>query len=257
MSRESWNKREWRYDPETLASGWVEVLDEYNDPIVETGNVQVEFPWGNIPLQPDEDRDNGTAGNTGGGADDYGWSTTTKVISDVLNPALDNHIIATTGYANFPGYLDNYVGDGDTGLETVVPNVRGMLRVPGQNLIIASNLTYNRTYVNYDVTSIYVLGKEIQVVTDGDHELKSRDVVNVDYNNGDGYNGTWENVTIKDVPSSNSFVFDVPNPPVNEFNIGSYGWVWTNNRFIVGQSQEPGTIVDMGTEVAIRVLNWD
>lgn len=99
MSRESWNKREWRYDPETLASGWVEVLDEYDNPIVETGDIQVEFPWGNVPMQPNDDR--GTA----------------------LDENLDNHYTATYGYANYPGFLPDYEGDGDTGLETVVPDL--------------------------------------------------------------------------------------------------------------------------------------
>jgi hypothetical protein len=148
MSRESWNRREWRYDPETLASGWVEVLDEYDDPIVETGNVQVEFPWGNIPLQPDEDRDNGTAGNTGGGADDYGWSTTTKVISDVLNPALDNHSIATglppyrfPGWNGYPSYLPN---DNDNLPGSfVVPDVIGLTFNEADTVLEFAGFTIN------------------------------------------------------------------------------------------------------------------
>jgi hypothetical protein len=132
-----------------------------------------------------------------------------------------------------------------------------MPRVLGQNTLIAAYLTYNRIYVNYDITNIYVLGKEIQVVTDGDHYLKPRDVVNVDYNNGDGYSGTWDRVTIKSVPSQNSFTFEVPNPPIDEFETEGTGWVWASSRFIVSQDREPGTIVDMGTEVTIRVLDND
>jgi hypothetical protein len=153
MSRESWNKREWRYDPETLASGWVEVLDEYDDPIVETGNVQVEFPWGNIPLQPDEDRDNGTAGNTGGGANDYGWSPTTKVISDVLDPALDNHSIATgippyrfPGWNGYPSYLpndnDNLPGN------FVVPDVTGLSAEEAETVLDFAGFYDEVVYVN-------------------------------------------------------------------------------------------------------------
>lgn len=42
--------------------------------------------------------------NVGGGEGDYGWSSTTKVKSDVLDPALDGHNITTEFWNNFPGY---------------------------------------------------------------------------------------------------------------------------------------------------------
>lgn len=150
MSRESWNKREWRYDPETLASGWVEVLDE-GDPIVETGNVQVEFPWGNIPLQPNDDRTDSTV--TASGTEDYGWSTVTQYTSDNLNPALDNHSIATglppyrfPGWNGYPGYLpgdnDNLPGN------FVVPDVTGLSSTEAENVISFAGLDYNYVAVN-------------------------------------------------------------------------------------------------------------
>jgi hypothetical protein len=45
--------------------------------------------------------------NTGGGEGDYGWSPTTKVKSDLLDPALDGHNITTEFWNNFPGYTPN------------------------------------------------------------------------------------------------------------------------------------------------------
>jgi hypothetical protein len=43
----------------------------------------------------------------GGGEGDYGWSPTTKVISGLLDPALDGHNITTEFWNNFPGYTPN------------------------------------------------------------------------------------------------------------------------------------------------------
>lgn len=51
------------------------------NPIDDLGNVQVDFVWGNLPLQPDDQR---------------GLNT--------LDPALDNHEIATEGYNGYPGF---------------------------------------------------------------------------------------------------------------------------------------------------------
>lgn len=42
--------------------------------------------------------------NRGGGAGDKGWSQTTLVKSPELDPALDNHVLATNGWNGYPGY---------------------------------------------------------------------------------------------------------------------------------------------------------
>lgn len=47
------------------------------------------------------------AGNTGGGAGDYGWSKTSKKPSVQLDPTLDGHNITTEFWNNFPGYTPN------------------------------------------------------------------------------------------------------------------------------------------------------
>ena len=45
--------------------------------------------------------------NTGGGANDKGWSTTTKVKSDLLDLALDGHAITHQKWNGYPGYVPN------------------------------------------------------------------------------------------------------------------------------------------------------
>jgi hypothetical protein len=150
MSRESWNKREWRYNPTTLASGWVEVLEGGN-PIVETGNVQVEFPWGNVPLQPNDDRTGLQSVNNG--PEDVQWSSVLQQVSSALNPTLDNHSIATglppyrfPGWNGYPGYLPNDI-DNLPG-SFVVPDVTGLSNMDAGYTLAFAGFGVTVNYVN-------------------------------------------------------------------------------------------------------------
>jgi hypothetical protein len=71
--------------------------DAFTDSYVDQ-QVRVDFAWGNIPMQPDDDRD------------------------ETLDPALDSHIIATSGYEGFPAFITGAPYD-DTVANAVVPNV--------------------------------------------------------------------------------------------------------------------------------------
>jgi hypothetical protein len=68
------------------------------------GNVAVEFVWGNIPMQPNDERE-----ENGGG---------------LLDPALDNHSIAYEGWNGYPQYNPNAAGAEGAGF-IVVPSVIG------------------------------------------------------------------------------------------------------------------------------------
>jgi hypothetical protein len=270
--REEWEEKSFQVFTDengVLRSGWYPTGEG-----TVTGNVQVDRVWGNIPMQPNDDRTD-TYTSFGGGSGDVGWDSTWTISSDTLQttpynyteawqdlfdavvrtPA-DSHTIATTGYSNFPGYIENYAGDGDAGLETVVPNVRGMLRVPGQNMLLAANLDYERTYVNYDLVAVSSVGKVVTVETDGNHELLPNDVVSVVYNDGDGFSGTWDDVTITS-KTADQFTFELPVAPSPALGFDSTGYVYANNRFIVAQDTAAGSIVNVETIVDIRVLNYD
>ena len=124
-------------------------------PVDDNGNVRVDFVWGNLPLQPDQERtDQVTAASSQWNQpEDRGWSAPSYAkTSDTLpttvyqfltlgDQSYDDfyqspdtrevtvptiHNIATTGYNNFPEFLPNYAGDGDPGLEAVVPNIVGL-----------------------------------------------------------------------------------------------------------------------------------
>ena len=124
-------------------------------PVDDNGNIRVDFVWGNVPMQPDEQRTDTNAdwNNLHNQPEDRGWSSRSYgVTSDSLNTEYTQrlsvgdqsqddwwqepdtrdvavpsvHDIVKTGYNNFPAFLPNYAGDGDTGLEIVMPNLVGL-----------------------------------------------------------------------------------------------------------------------------------
>ena len=74
--------------------------DAVNDQWIDQ-QVRVDFAWGNIPMQPNDDRDVN------------------------LDETLDSHIIATSGYEGFPAFITGAPYD-DTIENAVVPNVVGL-----------------------------------------------------------------------------------------------------------------------------------
>lgn len=73
-----------------------------------SGEVAIDFVWGNFPIQPNDARPNTTEGR--------------------LNPALDNHIIALSGWNGFPLYNPNTTGEDVAGAVdyVLVPSVLGL-----------------------------------------------------------------------------------------------------------------------------------
>lgn len=92
----------------------------------DSGNVRVDFVWGNMAMQPDDQRDT------------------------PLDEELDSHEIAVYGWSNFPGFIPNYEGDGDSGLEAVVPDILRKTRDQAEELLYAVNL--NRRFNDHYLT---------------------------------------------------------------------------------------------------------
>jgi hypothetical protein len=89
-----------------------------------SGNVAVDFVWGNFPMQPNDDRTDGTAVEVvaADAAQNKSWSGYSLKPSARLNAALDSHAIAEADWANYPSFIaaePNYIvtavsGDGTT-----------------------------------------------------------------------------------------------------------------------------------------------
>lgn len=72
------------------------------------GEVAIDFVWGNFPIQPNDARPNTSTGR--------------------LDPALDNHIIALSGWNGYPQYSPNTTGEDVAGSTdyVLVPSVLGL-----------------------------------------------------------------------------------------------------------------------------------
>lgn len=110
-----------------------------SNPVDDLGNVQVDFVWGNMPMQPDDQR---------------GMAT--------LDPALDNHIIATTMYNGFPGYTPVPPFD-DTVPNRTVPNVVGLTESAATTALTNVNLVKG-----------IVTETEVGATTSNDGKIKSQ-----------------------------------------------------------------------------------
>ena len=100
------------------------------NPVDSLGNVKVDFVWGNMPLQPDDARASGHK----------------------LDAALDNHIIATSGYEGFPGFIQGAPFD-DVIANVVVPNVVGATLNSANSTLVAAGLSQTSTTTTTGATS--------------------------------------------------------------------------------------------------------
>lgn len=78
------------------------------------GNIAVDYVWGNMPIQPNDDRDTN------------------------LDPALDNHNIVTDAWSGYPGFVSNNDGSWD---DITVPNVVGLTEAAATTALTAAGLT--------------------------------------------------------------------------------------------------------------------
>jgi hypothetical protein len=93
-----------------------------------SGRQAVDFVWGNIPMQPNEDRAGAVspANFSANSSGDNFWGATTMVASDRLNPALSFHAMVEAKYAGFPEFTGNNDGAYISGVAyIVVPSVVG------------------------------------------------------------------------------------------------------------------------------------
>jgi hypothetical protein len=151
-------------------------------PVDDAGNPRVDFVWGNMAMQPNDQRDVVTAGPEplypANGEGNFGWDATFIYPSEGLYSSVeqrlsvgdqsvdanwidgvtyrtvavpaDNHSTALTGYNNYPAYKPNYAGDGDIDIETFVtmPNLVGLTTTAANALISGLGFPTNVQVVN-------------------------------------------------------------------------------------------------------------
>ena len=140
-------------------------------PVDDLGNVRVDFVWGHMPMQPDQGRTWTVINNI---TTDGNWTVVKEVGSDNLTDSWNNlsfgtgdggntrtqtfewgnHEIATTGYSNYPSFIENYAGDGDIGLEAVVPNLASFAVSAMDDAVVAAGLVYASTTTYVGATTV-------------------------------------------------------------------------------------------------------
>ena len=94
-----------------------------------SGNVAVDYVWGNFAPQPNDERADGTPTitTTVGGDQNVQWTHYSTINSARLNPALGNHADIETAWSGFPSFEANTAGEKLSGTYYIaVPNVLGL-----------------------------------------------------------------------------------------------------------------------------------
>lgn len=154
------------------------------------GEVAIDFVWGNFPIQPNDARPNTTAGR--------------------LDPALDNHIIALSGWNGFPLYNPNTAGEDVVGATdyVLVPSVIGLTTALAVDAMKDASLTVTTaagaSNVGKTVTAVSrTAGSAVMTITAGSHGFAAGNKVTIsDVTGGDTVNGVW---TVLAVTNANVF----------------------------------------------------
>jgi hypothetical protein len=121
--------------------------NENGNLVDDKGNVVVEFVWGNLPMQPNDVRE-----ENGGG---------------LLDPDLDNHSIAYEGWNGYPLYTPNTEGAEGAGY-IVVPSVIGLTTAVATNVLEDDGLVVTAgtaaTNAKKDITRINATSATVAVV---------------------------------------------------------------------------------------------
>lgn len=94
-----------------------------------SGNVAVDYVWGNFAPQPNDERADGTPTITAtvGGDQNVSWTHYSKIASARLNPALGNHSDIETAWSGYPSFTENTAGEKLSGVAYIsVPSVLGL-----------------------------------------------------------------------------------------------------------------------------------
>jgi hypothetical protein len=145
----------------------------------DSGEVAIDFVWGNFPIQPNDARPNTTA--------------------ERLDPALDNHIIALSGWNGFPLYNPNTAGEDVAGATdyVLVPSVIGLTTALAVDAMKDASLTVTTasaaSNVGKTITAVArSAGNATFQVTCASHGFVAFNKVTIsDISGGDGINGVW------------------------------------------------------------------
>ena len=201
------------------------------------GHPVVDFVWGNMPLQPNDERDVGSK----------------------LTYGVDTHNIAEDAWNGFPLYTPNTTGSQSAGVDyAVVPNVLGLLTAAAIDAMQDSELVYSTQSAFTPVISAITLASNVVSVTATGHGYAVGDVVVVaGLTNGSGnaandadLNGTH---TITAIIDANNFSWAQTHSNITTHSglSGNTAKVAARAGRIKAQGTAAGTSVAVGATVTI------
>lgn len=180
------------------------------------GNVRVDFVWGNLPMQPDDARG-----------------------AHTLDPALDNHIVASTMYNGFPGNVHAYPYL-DTVANVLVPTLTGLTQAAATTALTGVGLVLGTA------TTTYVGATTVNNGTVKTQSVAAGTSVNV------GSSVDFQAYAAPLVPNLIGMTAAAATTALT--NVGLVLGVVTGTTGVVSvQSIAAGTMVNAGTAVAITI----
>ena len=179
-----------------------------------SGNVAVDYVWGNFPAQPNDERADGTPTitATSNASQNKSWTSYSTIASARLNPTLGNHADIEAEWSGFPDFTANSVGKKSGGVYYIsVPNVLGLTTALALDALKdagyeAANITTATAATNAGATitaAARTAGSAVISLTCASHGFVAGNKVTVsDVSGGDGVNGVW---TVLAVTSANVF----------------------------------------------------
>ena len=179
-----------------------------------SGNVAVDYVWGNFAPQPNDERADGTPTitATANAAQNKSWTSYSTIASARLNPALGNHADIETEWSGYPSFTENSVGKKSGGVYYIsVPNVLGLTTALALDALKdagyeAANITTASAASNVGKTitaAARTAGSAVISLTCASHGFVAGNKVTVsDVSGGDGVNGAW---TVLAVTNANVF----------------------------------------------------
>ena len=174
-------------------------------PAVSGGNEQVDFVWGNLAMQPNEDRTDGTSSVVvaADAANNYDWSGYTVYPSGRLDAAADSHAIALANYAGYPGFTAsqaNYIVTAASGNGTTVTYTSQNNLVPGQTVTITGMTTSAFNLSSVAVATATAVGFTVTNAATGTAVYGARGRVETISTTDDGaYSGGTAYITVPSV----------------------------------------------------------
>ena len=179
-----------------------------------SNNVAVDYVWGNLAPQPNDERADGTptATLTVGGDQNVQWTNKSTIASARLNPVLGNHADIETAWSGYPDFIANTAGEKLSGVYYIsVPDVLGLTTALALDALKdagyeTANITTASAASNVgkSVTAVSrTAGSAVMSITAGSHGFVAGNKVTIsDVSGGDGVNGVW---TVLAVTNANVF----------------------------------------------------